>query len=319
MFDFFKKLSDEIKKHDRIILMTHSTPDLDGLGSVIVFSELLKKENKECYIVAPKNLINKSLNKAIKYLQENDYVLPFKYEKAIDGDLLVIFDVNSSNFVECTSLLNNINDKIIIDHHFKGINTINDCICDYIEEDRSSTVEIVTEYLKYENVKLNSEFYTILFAGLYVDTDAFNFKTTAKTFEIASYLLENGADIKKKQEFLKESIDSVMSRYKYLKNNILLLDDIYLCIVDDRACSNITVAKIADQMLNFEGVGVSLAVGASENGDVYVSARSIGYKDVSKFMRKLGGGGRFSSAAAVIHNNNIEDVVEKLKLIVRGK
>ena len=35
--DFFKKLTDEINGHERIILMTHSTPDLDGMGSAIAF------------------------------------------------------------------------------------------------------------------------------------------------------------------------------------------------------------------------------------------------------------------------------------------
>ena len=60
MNDFFKKLTDEINKHNRIVLMTHGTPDLDGMGSAIAFSEILNKMDKECYIVAPKKLINKS-------------------------------------------------------------------------------------------------------------------------------------------------------------------------------------------------------------------------------------------------------------------
>ena len=40
-----------------------------------------------------------------------------------------------------------------------------------------------------------------MYIDVYVDTDAFNFKTMEETLEIASYLIHNGADLKKKQEF----------------------------------------------------------------------------------------------------------------------
>ena len=118
MKKFFDRLKNSIDKHDRIVLMTHSVPDLDGLGSAIAFSEIVKKMGKECFIVAPKKLINKTLNKAITYLEEEGKVIPFKYEKAINGDLLVIFDTCEDNLVECLDILS-IKDKFIIDHHSK--------------------------------------------------------------------------------------------------------------------------------------------------------------------------------------------------------
>ena len=123
MLDFFAKLTDNINNHDRIIIMTHAVPDLDGMGASIIFSEILKKMNKEYYIVAPKKMTNKSLNKAMDYLDEN---LPFKYEKTINdkNDLLVIFDTHENNLVESLYVLNEIKDKIIVDHHSKGIDVI---------------------------------------------------------------------------------------------------------------------------------------------------------------------------------------------------
>ena len=319
VFEFFDELSNNIENHDRIILMTHSTPDLDGLGSAIAFSEILNIMGKENYIVAPKNLINKSLNKAIKYLEDKEIVIPFKYEKSIESkdDLLIIFDVENSKLLECEDLLKRIDDKVVIDHHSKGNNKISGTVCEFIDEDKSSTVEIITEYLKYLDIKLNSAFYTILFAGLYVDTDAFNFKTTEETLEIASYLIHNGADLKKKQEFLKEPINVVIQRYKYMMNSIILDDNIYLCVIDDRVCSNITVAKLAEEMLRFENVEVSFAVGTGKNNEIFVSARSACEVDVSKLMLKMGGGGRHSLAATVVKNSTVKEVIEKLKTIVR--
>ncbi len=319
MVDFFNELTENIQKHNKIILMTHGTPDLDGLGSAIAFSEFLRLMNKECYIVAPKNLINKGLNKAINFLQMNGVTIPFKHENSIDGteDLLIIFDVNQNNFVESPLLLERIKDKIIIDHHSKGLNQVSDTICEYVDDEKSSTVEILGEYLKYLDIQLDSGFYTVLLAGLCIDSDDFNFKTTAETFQMASYLVQKGADLRKKQEFLKEPIDVVFERYNYIKNSILIEENICLSVVNDRVCSSITVAKLADEMLKFENVDVSFALGIGKNGEIFVSARSLGDVDVSKLMVKLGGGGRPSSAAARIYDGSVNDVIESIKTIVK--
>lgn len=315
MKDFFDRLTDSIKKHDRIILMTHKIPDLDGLGSAIAFNEIMKKLGKECYIVAPKKLINKTLNKAIKYLEKEGLLIPFKYEKSIkgDNDLLVIFDASEIKMVECEDLLS-IKDRFILDHHSKCDELIEGDL--FLDDSKSSAVEIVCEYLKYLNIKLDDMFYTVLYSGMYQDTNGFILKTLPRTFEIASFLLENGADIKIAHDFLKESMESVVSRYDYIKKCEEICDKIYLCVLD-RECSNITVAKVADEMLKFEEVEASIAVG--KNGDdVLVSARSCDNIDVCSWMIKLGGGGHFGAAAARICDD-MDDVIDKIKLIVKGE
>ncbi len=321
MLEFFDKLTNAIKKYDNIILMTHGTPDLDGMGSAIVFSEILKKMNKKSVIVAPKNLINKSLNKTINYLNEKNVVIPFKYEKSISttDSLLIVFDVNNSDFVEDKTLLEKVDNKIVIDHHSKSINKISGNVGEYIDEDKSSVVEINTEYLRYLNIKLDSEFYTVLLAGLFNDTYNFNFQTTSLTFNVASYLLENGADLKQTHDFFREPLEVMVDRYNYISNNLKLKDNVYLCVIDDKTCSNITVAKLADEMLRFQNVDLSLAIGSGENGKIFVSARSNGDIDVSKLMQKIGGGGRKSLAATVLENVSIKETIELLKNVIRGE
>ena len=313
MNDFFKKLTDEINKHNRIVLMTHGTPDLDGMGSAIAFSEILNKMDKECYIVAPKKLINKSLIKAINYLEENNKIIPFKYEKTIDGndDLLIIFDTEENNLVECEELLK-IKDKIVIDHHSKGLNLIESSLS-YLDEHMSSTIEIVCEYLKYLDIYLDKYFYTVMFAGLYLDTNCFTLKITPKTFENASFLIEGGADNIKWQYFLKNSMEDILNIYSYIENCVKLDKDIYLCEVDDRFSTSIDLAMIANKILKFEGVKMAFAVGMSSPSTVLISSRSNGEVDVSKIMKEFGGGGHYSAAAAKIESETIEDVISHLK------
>lgn len=313
MKDFFKKMTDEINKHDRIILMTHGTPDLDGMGSAIAFSEILNKLGKECYIVAPKKLINKSLIKAINYLEENNKIIPFKYEKTIDGDndLLIIFDTEEKNLVECDDLLN-IKDKIVIDHHSKGLNLIESSLS-YLDDNMSSTIEIICEYLKYLNISLDKYFYTLMFAGLYIDTNSFTLKVTSNTFKNASFLLEGGADNIKWQYFLKNSMEEILNIYSYIEKCVKLDNDIYFCEVDDRFSTSIDLAMIANKILKFEGVKMAFAIGMSSPSTVLISARSNGEVDVSKIMKKFGGGGHHSAAAAKIDSESVEEVISHLK------
>lgn len=313
MKEYFERLKKAIDKHDRIILMTHAVPDLDGLGSAIVFSEIMKKMGKECYIVAPKNLINKSLNKTIKYLNDKEIVIPFKYEKNIDLDgMLVIFDTCENKLVECRDLFK-IRDKFIIDHHSKCDDLISGDM--FLDDSKSSTIEIISEFIKYLDIKLDDIYYTILYAGLYQDTNGFILKTLPRTFEIAAFLLESGANIKVSYGFLKEKMDSVVGRYDYIKNCMEIKGGIYLCVVDG-PCSSITVAKIADEMLKFEEVDAAIAVGGDDI--IFVSARSFDNIDVCSWMVKLGGGGHFGAAAAKI-NMSLEEAILEIKNIVKGE
>lgn len=317
MKEFFKKLTDEINSHERIILMTHSVPDLDGMGSAIAFSEIIKKLGKECYIVAPKKLINKSLIKAINYLEENDIIVPFKYEKTIDGDndLLIIFDTEEKNLVESEDLLK-IKDKIVIDHHSKGLNLIESSLS-YLNDSMSSTIEIVCEYLQYLDISLEKYYYTVMFAGLYVDTNSFTLKVTPRTFEIASFLIKGGAESIKWQYFLKNSMEDILNLYSYIEKCVKLDKDIYLCEVDDRFSTSIDLAMIANKILKFEGVKMAFAIGMACPSLVLISARSNGEVDVSKIMREFGGGGHFSAAAAKVESESVEDVISHLKKYLR--
>ena len=317
MNDFFKKLTDEINGHERIILMTHSTPDLDGMGSAIAFSEILNKMGKECYIVAPKKLINKSLIKAIDYLEDNKKIIPFKYEKTIDGDnnLLIIFDTDENNLVECEELLKE-KDKIVIDHHSKGLNII-DSYLSYLNDNMSSTIEIICEYLKYLGISLDKYYYTVMFAGLYIDTNSFTLKITPKTFENASFLLSGGAENIKWQYFLKNSMEDILNIYSYIEKCVKLDKDIFLCEVDDRFSTPIDLALIVNKILKFEGVKMAFAVGMSSPTTVLISSRSNGEVDVSEIMKEFGGGGHHSAAAAKIESKTMEDVISHLKKYLR--
>lgn len=321
MDSLFKTLLDSINSHDNIVLMTHADPDLDGMGAAIVFSEIVKKIGKNVSIVAPKKICNKSLLKAITYIENSNEVISFKHKNFIDvhNTLLIMFDFDEIKRAECTELIHSIKDKIVIDHHTRGNDVVSETICEILDENKSSTVEMVGDFLRYLDYDLHPCFYTLMLAGLYIDTNGFNLKTSCDTFDFASFLIQKGADNVEKQKILKNSMETILNIYSYIEKCAKLKDGIYLCLVDDCFCDSTELAMMADKMLKFEGVRLSLAVGMSSSSLVMVSARSDGSIDVSKMMKKIGGGGHHSQAAAQVESLSMDEVVDKLKLLVKGE
>jgi cyclic-di-AMP phosphodiesterase len=78
----------------------------------------------------------------------------------------------------------------------------------------------------------------------------------------------------------------------------------------------VLIAQTADILLTMKGVSASFVVAKKDNGDVGISARSMGEINVQVIMEKLGGGGHLTNAACQIKNGMIEIAIEQLKLAI---
>lgn len=86
---------------------------------------------------------------------------------------------------------------VIIDHHRRSADFIENATLMFQEVYASSAAELVTELLQYATQKVDLK--TIeaesLYAGIMMDTKNFTFKTGVRTFEAAAYLRRCGVDI----------------------------------------------------------------------------------------------------------------------------
>ena len=322
MRELFEILNENIKKHDEIIIMTHARPDLDGMGSALALFKIIKLMDKKCFIVSPKKKLYRSLDKAIKLLNDNDIVFNFKSEEEIINGkykkpLLIILDTQKPELVESDKVLDFINDKIVIDHHIGSLDTVNDTIYKYSDANKSSIVEVISEYLNYLEVNIEPLIMTVLLAGMVVDTSSFNIKTTARTFEMAAYLARNGADFVILQDILKEPREEMVERYQFISNSEEIVSDILMCRMDDNIHGNVDIALLAKELLKFEDIKASFAIGRLSHRIVGVSARSMGDVNVGEIMEKLGGGGHLTDAAAQIKDKSIDEVAKELKKIIK--
>lgn len=318
MEKLFSKLNQVINEYDSFIVMGHKDPDLDSLGSALGLCEVIESFGKKAYLfLNDKNLenYNSNINQAFNKMEKDIVCVNEKtYKKVLGKVLLIITDVHQKERLEYPDL-SDVYDVIVLDHHIKSRNYIKNAKFLYIDTNLSSMSELITYYAEYTNIDLDNVIATILLAGIEIDTNGFNLKTTSNTYNAASILMEMGADSILKQELLKESKEEYMKRANFIKNSFMVTEDIAMCIIN-RTCTSIELAELAEELLTFEGVKASFTIGKFEDGLIGVSARSLGSYNVSDVMKKMGGGGHSSNAATQIKDKTIKEVKQEILDII---
>lgn len=313
MKELFKKLNKIFNEYENFIIMGHIDPDLDSLGSSLGLAKILKKKNKKSYVFLNNSIKTYNLNirQALEKINEKiDFINQKTYKNIKGKTLLIIVDVNVVDRLEYPEILDKF-DKIVIDHHIKSKNYIKNTIFTYIDSNLSSISELVAYYSNYLNIELHTIISTILLAGIEIDTNNFNLKTTRRTYEAASLLMDDGADSILKQELLKESKEDYVKRANNLKASFMINSNMAMCIIN-KECTSVDLATLAEELLNFEDVEASFTIGKLDEETIGVSARSLGKINVEKIMEKLGGGGHKSNAATQIKNKKLQEVKQKI-------
>ena len=92
-----------------------------------------------------------------------------------------------------------------------------------------------------------------MLAGIEVDTNEFNIKTSPETFKTAAYLLELGANNIDKQNLLKENKENYCKRQDFIKKSYMINKNMALCVMD-KNIYEIEVnemSKIESAIINF--------------------------------------------------------------------
>ena len=144
-------------------------------------------------------------------------------EMITDETVVVVVDTHKPSMVIDERVLNRVDKVVLIDHHRRGEEFINNPLLVYMEPYASSTAELVTELLEYQpkGSKIDMLESTALLAGIIVDTKSFTLRTGSRTFDAASYLRAHGADTVLVQKFLKEDIDTFIKRAKLIEKYLL--------------------------------------------------------------------------------------------------
>lgn len=312
-------LEELIKENDQVLIMGHTNPDIDALGSAIGMYRLATNLGKEAYIVANTDTMALGPVKA-SLDEENEFegVIINKEiaeAKITEKTLLIIVDTHKSTYVEDPLLLEKTNQIAIIDHHRRSPDFIQKSILTFHEVYASSAAELVTELLQYTNtqVELSKIEAEVLYAGIMMDTKNFTFKTGVRTFEAAAYLRKCGVDIIRVKKWFQSDLETYTKITEIIKTTEIINDTIGIAVYESEDKeANIICAKSADELLTIGNITASFVLG-NDGEKVTISGRSIGDINVQLILEKMGGGGHITLAGAQIEGMTIEEVKEELK------
>jgi cyclic-di-AMP phosphodiesterase len=310
-----------MRDHQRVLIMGHRDPDMDALGAAIGMSKFAKVH--DCQVKIVLNEGNPSIDKLMAMVQGADKLkdLFMSSDKAAQWSsdprtLLVLVDTHKSTLAIDPKLVKRAKKIIVIDHHRRGEEFVKDPVLVYIEPYASSTCELVTELLQYQDrtFKLDPLEASALLAGIVVDTKKFAYHTGARTFEAASFLRRRGADLYLVQSLLKEDLSRYLKRAEMLKETELLYAGKIAIATGDKAerYDQLLIAQTADTLLEMQDVIASFVIAQRDDQLISISARSQGGLNVQLIMEQMGGGGHFTNAAIQIAGVSVSEVKQQL-------
>lgn len=308
-----------IDQSSNVIIMGHRVGDMDSLGASIGLYAIARSRGKKAYIVL--NTVNYALKNMYERMksEESHYMEALiSTETAMNlidqNTLVVVLDTHRPSYTESPELLTKVDKIVLIDHHRRSEEYIENPLLDYIEPYASSTCELVSELVQYmdDHIKLNKFESDALLAGIVLDTNSFTFKTGVRTFEAASFLRRNSADTTDVKELFNESLDSMKKKTEIIEKSEIVLGDAAVSHIDEISDdSNVIAAQTADELLTIKDVKMSFVL--VRNTDyINISARSTGTTNVQVIMEQLGGGGHLNMAGAQIITQDMNEAKAKL-------
>ena len=297
MFESVLKL---IKKHDRIIIHRHTSPDGDALGSQLGLKHILLENfpGKQVLVVgdAPK------FYSFMDGSQMDD--VP---DEAFSGALSIILDTSSKHLIsdERYTLAK---ETARIDHHIFCGQIAGTEVTDTSFE---SCCGMIAEFAIEQGLKLNPAAAKALFTGMVTDSGRFRYDaTTSRTFRLASFLMEQSFDLTDIYRNLYADDLSQKQLKAHFISKIQLTDKnvayIYTDLEEFRNLNvdTFTVSRgMVNNMADIRGVDIWVNFTETEKG-VLCELRSSRY-NINPIAVKYGGGGHAKASGATVANREI--------------
>ncbi len=304
-------ISTLIKQYDKVYIMGHKYSDYDAIGAAMGMQFFCEANGVNAQVVVDNKTTLAS--PLVDLANNNGYKHFITVNKALDScdddTLVVVVDTHRQALLDEPDLYTLAGNVIVIDHHRRSDDYIDDAQIIYTSPSSSSSCEMVTELIQYSTILENIPpvISTALLSGIVLDTKDYVLRTSQRTFEAAGFLRDNDADTVAVKKLF--SIDSEMAE---LKNEIVSRGEIYdgFMISTTSADSKnlrIITSSAADDMLSIDGVRASFVLSKLSVGKVQISARSLGEENVQLIMEILGGGGHNTMAAAQVKSSSLEN------------
>jgi len=324
-----KALQRLIQNPQSFLIIGHTNPDGDAVGSCMALGLFLQKLGHQIAVVMPN-----AFPDFLKWVPHQEEILLFskdskKIEKlvnAADGIFTLDFNALSRVGKEFQNLLEN-SDKpfVMIDHHL-----LPDDYADiqFSHPEYGSTAEllyVIIDELEQTNA-IDKDIASCLYLGIMTDTGSFKFpSTTANTHRVVANLMDAGIDASliQRNTFDANSFSRLKLLGKAMENLTLMKDcnTAYISLSEKELEAHDFQKGDTEGFVNY-GLSiknVNLAAIFKEDlhlGIVKISFRSKGDFDVNVFARNHFNGGGHKNAAGGKSELSLSETIKKFRALV---
>ena len=307
----FSELIDLVIAAEKPVLLTHTRPDGDTVGSCAALASLFDAMGRDPIVVSP-DVIPRRLS----FLSGGRWFSPVKEYPA--GAAVIAVDVASPQQLGGlqTVFSGDLAPSFMIDHHERGVAFAPR----YLRSDASAVGEIVydiaVELVERGVLKSIPPFaVNAIFASVSSDSGCFKYSNvTPRTHRIAASLIELGADAPEINRLLFDvKTEEILRAEGYVASHVSTTPDKKIAWVlvtdairDELGLLDEHFETAIDVVRSLEGVEIALAIKESPDGKFKVSLRSTGL-DVAKIAATLGGGGHARAAGCSLSTETAEE------------
>lgn len=314
-----KEVANAIREAKSVIILPHTNPDADAMGSCYAACHALKKLGKKCKVVA-----EEELPLHLTDYTDGEYEV-FDLNKTYNADLCLCLDCGDlGRIAERKAIFDSVKKVVSIDHH--RTNTMYADI-NYVESDSPATAVIIYKLFEYMDIEIDAYIAKHLYVAICGDTGNFKYSNVnPETFFIAGKLIGFNIEHWKISKAIFDTEDISSMRIKgELSNNIeVCLNGLaaIVCVTRDMlekyGADEKEVSDIVDLARRVRGCEVAVSLKETDNG-IKVSLRSCEAADVSKIAELYDGGGHVKAAGFLVKDMEINELKEKLKIDISNQ
>lgn len=308
-----------INQSDCVLVMGHRFSDVDSLGSALALTAVARSLGQEAFAVVDRSTsLAGELIRRYDAEKKSDWMLsPAEaMERMSENTLLIITDTHAPGMLEHAPLYEKAANVVVIDHHRKMVDHIDNAVIFFHETYSSSASEMVTELIQaMEHGRISNLEAEALLAGIMLDTRNFVMRVGTRTFEAAAALRNMGADTVSVKRLFSGSMESYQTKAAIMAAAQPYRGTVITGYTGGGTDVRIAAAQAADELLAIKGVEAAFAL-FLQDGGVNVSARSLGDFNVQLVMESLGGGGHITMAGAYLAETDMETALQRLKAAI---
>ena len=299
MKENMQAILNKIKEYDKIFIFRHFRPDGDAIGSTKGFARILQLTYPEKKIY----LQNADFSNYLAFLGKEDEILP---DEEYADALGIVLDtatqerISNKKYSLCRELVK-------IDHHIP-IQSYG--VCQWVEEERSSTCEMVAYFYETfkDELKIDKEAATYIYTGMVTDSGRFRFReVSGDTMRLAGLMLDQGIDADRiyANLYLRDFNSFKFESYAHRKMKVSENGVVSLFVSKGmKKKFNLSNEEASASVSYMEGIKNSLIwIAFIETGDgsIRVRLRSR-FVTVSELAERYNGGGHACAAGATVYS-----------------